>query len=79
MLMVNIYDRIFIFSKEQMKRKKEIEGKNAKFGTVIVAGSSKTYTAIVRKITPNLPSDYQILISGDIRKIKYFPPKGEEE
>ena len=77
--MVDIYNRIFIFSKEQMNRKKEIEGKKAKFGTVIVKGSSKIYTEIVRKITPSLPSDYEIVISGDIRKIKYFPPKGEEE
>lgn len=76
---VDIYNRIFIFSKEQMKRKKEIEGKNAKFGTVIVKGSSKTYTEIVRSINSNLPSDYEIITSGDIRHIKYFPPKGEEE
>ena len=76
---VDIYNRIFIFSKEQMKRKKEIEGKNAKFGTVIVKGSSKIYTEIVRSINPSLPSDYEIITSGDIRKIKYFPPKGEEE
>ena len=75
----DIYERIFIFSKEQMDRKKQIEGKNAKFGPVIVNGSSKVYTSIIRRITPSLPSDYQIIISGDIRKIKYFPPKGEEE
>ena len=75
---VDIYNRIFIFSKEQMKRKKEIEGKNARFGTVIVKGSSKTYTEIVRNLNGNLPSDYEIIISGDIRKIKYFPPKGDE-
>jgi len=42
--MVDIYNRIFIFSKEQMNKKKEIEGKNAKFGTVVVKGSSKVYT-----------------------------------
>jgi len=77
--MVDIYNRIFIFSKEQMNKKKEIEGKNAKFGTVVVKGSSKVYTEIVRKINSNLPSDYEIVTSGDIRKIKYFPPKGEEE
>ena len=77
--MADIYERIFIFSKEQMRRKKDIEGKNAKFGTVIVKGSSKTYTEIVRRITPSLPSDYEIVIIGDIRKIKYFPPQGEEE
>lgn len=75
---VDIYNRIFIFSKEQMKRKKEIEGKNARFGTVIVKGSSKTYTEIVRNLNGNLPSDYEIIISGDIRKIKYFPSKGDE-
>ena len=75
----DIYERIFIFSKEQMDRKKAVEGKNAKFGTVIVNGTSKVYTAIIRRITSNLPSDYQIITSGDIRKIKYFPPKGEEE
>lgn len=77
--MADIYERIFIFSKEQMKRKKDIEGKNAKFGTVIVKGSSKIYTEIVRRISPSLPSDYEIVIIGDIRKIKYFPPQGEEE
>ena len=77
--MVDIYNRIFIFSKEQMNKKKEIEGKNAKFGTVVVKGSNKIYTEIVRKINSNLPSDYEIVTSGDIRKIKYFPPKGEEE
>lgn len=76
---VDIYNRIFIFSKEQMKRKKEIEGKNAKFGTVIVKGSSKVYTEIVRNISASLPSDYEVITSGDIRRIKYFPPKGEEE
>lgn len=76
---VDIYNRIFIFSKEQMDRKKKIEGKNAKFGTVVVKGSHKVYTEIIRRITPNLPSDYEIITSGDIRKIKYFPPVGEEE
>lgn len=76
---VDIYNRIFIFSKEQMETKKAVEGKNAKFGTVIVRGSSKLYTSIVTRITSSLPSDYQIVTSGDIRKIKYFPPKGEEE
>ena len=76
---VDIYNRIFIFSKEQMDKKKKIEGKNAKFGTVIVRGSSKVYTEIIRRITPSLPSDYEIITSGDIRKIKYFPPVGEEE
>lgn len=75
--MVDIYNRIFIFSKQQMDKKKSIEGKNAKFGTVVVKGSSKVYTDIIRKITPNLPSDYEIITSGDIRKIKYFPPVGE--
>lgn len=77
--MTDIYNRIFIFSREQMNKKKTVEGKNAKFGTVIVKGSSKVYTDIIRKITPNLPSDYEIITSGDIRKIKYFPPVGEEE
>ena len=62
-----------------MDRKKKIEGKNAKFGTVVVKGSHKVYTEIIRRITPNLPSDYEIITSGDIRKIKYFPPVGEEE
>lgn len=75
---VDIYNRIFIFSKEQAKRKKEIEGKNARFGTVVVKGSNKTYTEILRNLNGNLPSDYEIIISGDIRKIKYFPPKGDE-
>lgn len=76
---IDIFNRIFIFSKEQMDRKIKIEGKNASFGKVIVKGSDKIYTEIVRKISPSLPSDYEIVTSGDIRHIKYFPPLGEEE
>ena len=74
----DIWNRIFIFSREHYNRKIKIEGKNAKFGTVIVKGSKKTYTDIVRKLD-NLPSDAEVLIVGDIRNIKYNPPIGEEE
>lgn len=72
--MPDLYHRIFIFSKEQMEQKKAIEGKNAKFGTVIVNGAKRTYTDIVLSMDSVAFSDAQKLIEGDIRKIRYETP-----
>lgn len=72
--MADIYNRIFIFSKEQMEQKKSIEGKNAVFGTVIVNGAKRTYTDIVLSMDSVAFSDAQKLIEGDIRKIRYDSP-----
>lgn len=72
--MADLYNRVFIFSQEQMKQKRKIEGKNTSFGTVIVNGVKKTYTDIVTDIKDVSFSDAQKLIEGDIRKIKYTEP-----
>lgn len=72
--MTDVYNRVFIFSQEQMKQKQQIEGKNASFGTVIVNGTKKTYTDIVRNFNDVSFSDAQKLIEGDIRKIRYTEP-----
>ena len=49
-----------------------MHGPNAKFGTVTVNGVPKRYTSIVTDMK-NAKSDAIVLISGDIRKIKYVP------
>ena len=72
------YDRIFIFSQEQMDLKKRVEGNRCKFGTVVVNGSKKIYTDIVKNMSRVQYGDAKVIIQGDIRKIKYFPPAGEE-
>jgi hypothetical protein len=71
---MDLYKRIFIFSKEQMQRRKEIEGKNVRFGTVTVNGVNKVYTDIVLKMDDVKFSDAQKLVEGDIRKLKYTEP-----
>lgn len=72
--MADLYNRIFIFSKEQMEQKKKIEGKNASFGSVIVNGSKRVYTDIVLSMDSVSFSDAQKLIEGDMRKIRHEPP-----
>lgn len=72
------YDRIFIFSQEQMDTKKRVEGPRSKFGTVIVGGSPKTYTDIVKSMSKVQYGDAKVIIQGDIRTIRYFPPYGED-
>lgn len=57
-----------------MEQRKQIEGKNTSFGTVIVNGTKRTYTDIVLSMDAVAFSDAQKLIEGDIRKIKHEPP-----
>ena len=68
-----MYYRYFLYSSEEETLKMQINGTNAKFGTVIVNGVPKRYTSIVSSME-NAKSDAIVLIKGDIRKIKYTPP-----
>lgn len=65
---------IFIFSQQQMQEIKQIMGKEARFGTVIVNGTRKTYTDIVKSMDTVKFSDSYKLIEGDINYIKYTEP-----
>jgi hypothetical protein len=44
---------------------------NPKFGTVVVNGVPKQFTAMVASITRLRYADSKVLISGDMRAIKY--------
>ena len=73
----DIYKRYFIFSREQQKKRIEIEtklGKSTVFGTVIVNGSSKIYTDIVLNMDDCRHADSILVIMGDVRKLKYTDP-----
>ena len=71
--------RYFMFSKDHYDKTLEIEkkaGNNYKFGSVIVNGYPKKFTMITRNpetYTQRYP-DAKVVISGDIRKIKYTEP-----
>jgi hypothetical protein len=76
--MSNIYERCFIFSREQMEHRISVEtangGSTPKFGSVIVNGIPKTYTDIVVSMDKARYSDSTLLVRGDIRTIKYTQP-----
>ena len=71
----NIYHRVFIFSQTQMDQIMDIERKNGRalpvFGTVMVNGVKKIYTAILTNRNNIRYPDSRILIEGDIRSIKH--------
>lgn len=71
----NIYHRYFIFSKQQMDTMIDIQKKRGGvapvFGKVIIKGVPKMYTDIVADPNNIRYSDAKILVSGDIRTIKY--------
>ena len=77
-----MYKRYFMFSREhqeQIKRTAKKNGNlNPKFGSVLVNGSFKKYTTITTK-PDNYSSRYgdaRVVISGDIRKIRYTESEG---
>ena len=70
----SMYFRYFIYSAEEESLKQKVHGANATFGTVSVRGVPKRYTSIVRDPKDSKP-DAIVLISGDIRKIRYTPPQ----
>lgn len=71
----NIYYRVFIFSQTQHDKLVEIEkargASEPKFGTVIVRGSPKVYTAVLISRDNIRYPDSKVLIEGDIRNIKF--------
>ena len=75
MSQTDLYHRVFIFSQQQMDLKIELgkkkDGKAPKIGTVIVNGTSKMYTDILRSADEIRFSDSIVLLSEDIRKVKF--------
>jgi hypothetical protein len=75
---IDLYKRYFVFSQKQYDMRMEVEnkklGQKPKFGTVVVNGSPKVFTEIVRDMNNCKFSDAIVLTSGDIRKIKYTEP-----
>lgn len=76
----SMYTRYFMFSNDHLTKLKELAIKNgereAKLGKVMVAGNYKKYTFITRdpETYSQRYSDARIVISGDIRKIRYSEP-----
>lgn len=67
--------RVFIFSQTQhdqiIKLETQLNGVKPTFGQVIVNGTPKVYTAIVKSRSNLRYPDSKILIDGDITTIKY--------
>jgi hypothetical protein len=70
----SMYHRYFVYSAEEEALQIKVHGRDVSFGTVSVRGVPKRYTSIVRD-PKDTKSDAIVLISGDIRKIKYTPPQ----
>lgn len=69
----SMYFRYFLYSAEEEALRMQVHGQNASFGTVSVKGVPKRYTSIVTSMD-NAKSDAIVIISGDIRKIRYTAP-----
>ena len=65
----SMYFRYFVYSAEEEELRIKAHGPNADFGTV-----PKKYTSIVASME-NAKSDAIIVTKGNIKKIKYIPPK----
>jgi hypothetical protein len=68
-----------MFSKDHYDKTLSIEkksGSNYKFGTVTVNGFPKVFTSITRnpESYTKVYSDAKVVVSGDIRKIRYTEP-----
>lgn len=79
MMSNNLYIRYFMFSNEHLNKIKELAIKNGnmnpKLGKVLVSGNFKKYTMLTNdpESYSKRYSDTRIVMSGDIRKIKYEP------
>lgn len=77
----DINHRYFMFSLTALEQTKEVEvkmgNKNYKPGQVFVSGVGKTFTKIVRDPSAYYSQypDAKVVISGDIRKIRYTYPE----
>lgn len=75
--MGDMYHRVFIYSAQQESDLKKIHNTNGNkyhLGTVVVNGSEKRYTAMVRNRDEIQYADARVLIEGDIRHIKHTSP-----
>lgn len=76
--MSNMYERTFVYSREQMQQIKKNEANlgntHVKFGTVIVNGVAKDYTEILPPGRTSRFADARVLTTGDMRAIKYTDP-----
>lgn len=75
--MANIYERCFIYSREQYNRIMSVNKKTGRkfaFGKVIINGIPKIYTDKLVSMDKAVFADSILLIKGDIRKIKYTEP-----
>ena len=70
----SLYYRYFVYSSEEEALRQKLYGQNVAFGTVVVRGVPKRYTSILTDLKDAKP-DAIVVIKGDIRKIKYTPPK----
>ena len=77
----SLYIRYFMFSYEHYRKIIELADKNGdknpKIGKVLVTGNYKKYTTIARdpETYSKRYSDAKIVLSGDIRKIRYTEPE----
>ncbi len=74
------YNRYFMYSREQLRVKKELETKIGRTfipGTVIVNGNKKQYTEMCTSPSNARFTDSAVVIAGDIRTITYTEPKVE--
>ncbi len=69
----SLYYRYFVYSSEEEALRQKLYGQNVSFGTVVVRGTPKRYTSIVKDLNDSKP-DAIVVIEGDIRKIKYTHP-----
>nr|DAS08411.1 MAG TPA: hypothetical protein [Caudoviricetes sp.] len=76
--MSNIRERFFIYSREQMDRIMDANKNTGRpapvFGKVIVNGVPKIYTDILTSMDNAPFADAELLISGDLYKIKHTKP-----
>lgn len=76
----SLYTRYFMFSYEHYNKIKEMAEKNGErnpqIGKVMVAGNYKRYTFMTRdpETYSSRYSDAKVIMSGDIRKIRYTEP-----
>lgn len=76
----SLYTRYFMFSMEHLDKIKELSDKNGiknpQLGKVMVAGNYKRYTFMTKdpESYSQRYADAKVIISGDIRKIRYTEP-----
>lgn len=72
--------KYFIYSEEQLKFRKQLEGKiNKKFmsGIVYVKGVKKAFTELCNTENGSKYTDAKVVASGELSKMKYTLPRSE--